>query len=233
MRVRVVLCRAAWFLWFGYALLSSLLPTVFAEDKPLTTRYVECVRDDKGRDLASRSMQTNVVDSKRGLRAYGVVVANYSPDGGCKNTITVYLAGPSGKYRVAFQQTPQRLPDGSVYDGNGIETIQWSPSGARLLIAVSQWTWGTDSTWNTKYVLLTAPQGHARDLPVMVAIDRYFAQPCRRLITSKGWLNDVQIGIEIEPAKDVDEDAVATPNASCVSAPTRFAFDVKSGDLLK
>lgn len=43
--------------------------------KPLATQGVECVRDDKGRDVASRKMQTPIFVSKKGARAFGVVAA--------------------------------------------------------------------------------------------------------------------------------------------------------------
>lgn len=175
-------------------------------------------------------MQTPVFDSKQGFRAYGVVVASYSPEGACKNTSTIYLAEPGGRFRVALQQTPELLPDGSVYDGNGIEAIRWSPSGTRLLVAVSQWTWGTDSTWNTKYLLLTPSNVGARELPIMAAIQRYFAKPCTRLDRSRGWLDDTRIDIEVNPYKDEYEGGAADPTPSCVATPTRFSFDVVSGD---
>lgn len=162
-----------------------------------------------------------------------MVVASHLPEGTCKNTSTFYLAEPAGTFRVALRQTPEPLPDGSVYDGNGIETIQWSPSGTRLLIEVSQWTWGTDYTWNTKYILLTPAEGGARELPIMAAIQRYFAQPCARLVSLKGWLDDARIDIELNSDKDVDEEDVAGPTPSCVGTPTGFSFDVDAGDFLK
>ncbi len=176
-------------------------------------------------------MPTPVFDSKQGFRAYGVVLASHSAEGACKNSSTVYFAQPAGTFRVALQQTPEPLPDGSVYDGNGIKSIQWSPSGTRLLIEVSQWTWGTDSDWNTKYILLT-PEGDVRELPIMAAIQKHFAQPCVWLDRSKGWLDDARIDIELNPAKDVDEEGVAGPTPSCIGTPTQFSFDVVSGDFL-
>ena len=177
-------------------------------------------------------MQTPVFISKQGFRAYGVVVARHSLEGSCKNISTVYVAEPAGTFEIAFQQTPELLPDGSVYDGNGIETIRWSPSGTRTLIEVSQWTWGTDSTWNTKYILLTPDEGSARELPIPAAIQRHFAQPCARLVRSKGWLDDGRISIELMPVKDVDEQGVADATPSCVANPTLFSFEVDSGDFL-
>jgi hypothetical protein len=232
MRLTPVLCRAPRFLWYGCLLFCCVPASAFAQGKPLATEYVECLRDDKGLDVGSRSMQTPVFDSKQGFRAYGMVVASRSLEGTCKNTSTVYLAEPAGTFRVALRQTPELLPDGSVYDGNGIESIQWSPSGTRALIQVSQWTWGTDSTWNTKYILLTPAEGSARELPIPAAIQRYFAQPCARLVSSMGWLDDGRISIELMPVKDVDEEGVADPTPSCVAKPTLFSFEVGSGDFL-
>jgi hypothetical protein len=188
------------------------------------------MRDDKGRDIESRTMQTPVFDSERGFKVYGLVVASHSLEETCNNTSTIYLAEPAGRFRVAFQQTPEFLPDGSVYDGNGIEGIEWSPSGTRTLIRVSQWTWGTDFGWNTKYILLVAAEGTARDLSLSAAIRRHFAHPCARLVSTKGWLDDGRISIELMPVNDLDEEGMADTTPSCVEQPTLFTFEVDSGD---
>src|SRR3954468_16747526 len=68
-------------------------------------------------------MPTPVFDSKQKFKAYGVVVACRSPEGVCENTTSVYFTKPEGTVQVAFQQQSERLPDGGVYDGNGIEDI--------------------------------------------------------------------------------------------------------------
>jgi hypothetical protein len=232
MRLSVVLCRAPRFLWYAYLLLCCVAANAFAQSKPLVTQYVECVQDDKGRDVASRSMQTPVVDSNQGFRAYGVVVASHSAEGTCKNTSTVYLAEPAGTFRAALQQTPELLPDGSVYDGNGIESIEWSPSGTRVLIQVSQWTWGTDSSWNTKYILLTPGEWSTKELPIPAAIQRYFAQPCAWLASAKEWLDEGTISIELLPVNELDEEGVPDSTPSCVATPTLFGFEVDSGNVL-
>jgi hypothetical protein len=104
------------------------------------------------------------------------------------------------------------------------------PSGTRLLIEVSQWTWGTDSTWNTKYILLTPGEVGARELPFVAAIQRYFVPLCAWFDSLKGWLNETRIDVEVSPYKGVDDEDVADPTPSCVSTPTRFSFDVMSGD---
>ena len=163
-------------------------------------------------------------------KAYGVVVASRSPEGACTNTTTVYFAEPASTFRVAFQQQPERLPDGSVYDGNGVENIQWSPAGTRLLIEVSQWTWGTDSAWNTKYILISPATGEVQEVPIAAVIQKYFAKPCAWLDSSKGWLDDGRIDIELKPYKDLDEEGELGPTPSCVAKPTRFSFDVDSGN---
>jgi hypothetical protein len=64
----------------------------------------------------------------------------------------------------------------------------------------------------------------------MAAIQRYFVPPCARLVSSNGWLNETRIDVEVDPYKDVDDKGVAGPTPSCVATPTRFSFDVVSGD---
>ena len=49
---------------------------------------------------------------------------------------------------------------------------------------------------------------------------------------SKAWLDEGRIDIELKPYKDVDEEGDPGPTPSCVAKPTRFSFDVDSGNLL-
>jgi hypothetical protein len=156
------------------------------------------------------------------------VIANRSPEGVCKNTTSVYLAGPEGTVRVAFQQQADRLPGGSVYDGNGIVNILWSPAGTRLLVEVSQWTWGTDSTWNTKYILINPATGQVNELPIAATIQKHFPKSCAWLDSSNGWLDDQRISVELKPNPDSDEEGNSGPTPSCVEKATRFRFDVDS-----
>jgi hypothetical protein len=229
----IVISWAPRFLCYASVLLGCVATTVYSQDKPLKTEYLECVLDNKSRNVASRSLQTPVFESEQGFKAYGLVIASYSPEGACKNTSTVYLAEPARTFRVVFQQTQERLADGSVYDGNGIENMHWSLSGTRLLVEVSQWTWGTDTGLYTKYILVTAYGDGVTELPIASAIRRYFVQPCIRLVSSKGWVDDTHIGIVINPDKDVDEEGKADPTRSCVGTTTQFSFDIDSGDLVK
>jgi hypothetical protein len=233
MQVLVTSCWARRFLWYASVLLCCVPITLCSQDKPLKTAYLECVRDNRGRNIASRSLQTPVFESKQAFKAYGLVFASYSPEGACKSISTVYLAEPAGTFRVVRQQTEELLADGTVYDGNGIQNIQWSPSGTRLLIEISQWTWGTDAGSNTKYILVGTSGDGGRELPVVSAIQRYFAQPCVMLVSSKGWLDDAHIGIEINSDKDVDEEGRRGPTRSCVGSTTQFSFDTDSGEFGK
>lgn len=232
MQLRLTSPRASRYCWYGFVLVCCVAANAVAESKPLPTQYVECVRDDKGVDIASQSMPTPIFNSMQGFKAYGVVAATYSPEGACTNTTTVYVAEPAGTFRVALQQQSERLQDGSVYDGNGIERIEWSPTGTRLLVEISQWTWGTDGGGSTKYILLTPATGEITELPIAAAIQKHFAKACVRLVSSSGWLDDERIGIELKPDKDVDEEGKAGPTPSCVAEPTLFSFDVDFGDFL-
>jgi hypothetical protein len=101
------------------------------------------------------------------------------------------------------------------------------------LIEVSQWTWGTDSTWNTKYILVTPGTGEVRELPIMTAIQKHFAKTCAWRDSSKGWSDEARIEIGIEAAKDVDEEGLLNRTPSCVGNTTQFSYDVNSGNFLK
>ena len=200
-------------------------------EKPLATRYVECVRDHLGRDVASRTLRTPIFESRQGSKAYGVVTAEHTSNG-CQNTATLYIADPGEEgFRAVLQQKPEALPDGTVYDGDGIEAIRWSPSGKRILLEVSQWIWGTDSGWNIKYFVLPSDGRSARELPIRDAVATYFSRSCVREIASKQWLDDTRFEIEVRPAKDLDEEGMAGPTPSCVQKPRRFHFDVLRGRL--
>jgi hypothetical protein len=203
---------------------------VAQRDKPLATAYVECVRDAKGRDIASRSVRTPAFKPVRGT-VYAVVTAEHSRQYSCENNTAVYIAGGGRKRRLAFQQKPERLPDGTVYDGNGVEAIRWSPSGDRMVVEVSQWKWGTDSGWNTKYIVLSPATEAATEIPVLRDIAQQFPQECVRNVISKGWRDNTHIAVEVGPAKDVDEEGLPGPTPSCVVKPTSYFFDVESGRL--
>lgn len=116
---------------------------VAQRDKPLATAYVECVRNANGQDIASRSVRPPTFKSAQGM-VCAVVTAEHTQLSSCENNTAVYIAGRDRKPHLAFQQKPERLSDGTVYDGNGVEAIRWSPSGDRMAVEVSQWTWGTD-----------------------------------------------------------------------------------------
>jgi len=204
--------------------------SVAQRDKPLATAYVECVRDAKGRDTASRSVRTPAFKSMRGT-VFAVVTAEHSRQFSCENNTAVYIAGRGRKPHLAFQQKPEPLPDGTVYDGNGVEAIRWSPSGDRVVVEVSQWTWGTDSGWNTKYIVLNPATEAATEIPVLREIAQQFRQECVRNITSKGWRDNTHIAVEVGPAKDVDEEGLPGPTPSCVVKPASYLFDVESGRL--
>lgn len=232
MRIPLTPCRLSRYRWYACLLFCCAAANAFADDKPLPTQLVECVQDAKGVSLASQSIATPVFDSKQGFRAYGVVVASSSPQGACTNTTTIYLAEPIGTVRIAFQQQSERRQDGSVYDGNGIEKIQWSPAGTRLLIVVSQWTWGTDSTWNTKYILFTPATGRVSELPISAGIQKYFAKPCTWFDSPGAWLDDGRIAIKLQPYNSVDEEGNPEATPSCIATPAWFSFDVDSGDFM-
>jgi hypothetical protein len=195
---------------------------------PLPSQYVECVRDDKALDVASRTVQTPIIISKTGSRTFGKVVAKV--ERGCQNTSTVYVSEHHQPFRVIFEQKAELEADGTTLDGNGVEALLWSPSGARLLLGISQWIWGSDTGSVTKYLLYRA----AKPLKAIDPIDavwKTFNQPCSALIQSREWINERRIELTAKPFVSTDEEGIPDGTPACLKKPLRFAFDVEAGKL--
>lgn len=195
--------------------------------KPLATRYVECVRNDKGVDLASRKVRTPSIVSKRGDRAFAVVAADL--DRGCSNTSMLYVAEPHSSFRLVFAQDVERNADSTISDGNGIEAILWSPSGKRLLAQVPQWTMASDADWDMKYILFSAGDWKAHEVPASDSIWSHFNRECAARLETEGWIDDdhVELIVKYLFSTDVEGEPDGTP--SCVQKPMRFSFDVRTG----
>ena len=195
------------------------------QHETLSTRYVECLRNAQGLPVASRAIKTPIFASADGSRAYGIVRAEHHSFS-CENISRIYLANAHGPFRVLFRQGEEKLPNGMVYDGNGVEAIRWSPSGTRLLLEVSQWTWGTDSTWNTKYILFTKGHPEPQQLSPEETIWQQFPQPCQMTIESLGWTDDTHVAFSVSPSREYDEEGTPLPTPPCVDKTKRFTFDV-------
>jgi len=197
--------------------------------KPLSTQYVECVRNDKGVDVASREVKTPVFTSKKGAKSFGVVTAAVESAGGCRNRTTLYVAQPHGSFQLVYQQGIEPTGDGSTYDGNGIEAIRWSPSGKRALFQISQWIWGSDFGANTKFVVFTTGNREARVISPFEAVWKHYNQPCAARIETTGWIDDDRIQLNVNPFVDTDEEGIRSSTPSCVKGPVEFSFDVDAG----
>jgi hypothetical protein len=196
---------------------------------PLPSQFVECVRDDKGLDVGSRTVRTRVVASKTGSRAYGKVVAK--PERGCRNTSTIFVSEPTQSFRVVFEQSTEAEGDGSgILNGNGVEAILWSPSGSRLLVEISQWIWGSDTDVLTKY-LVYEPQKPVTVIKPVETIWKTFKQPCTALIESRGWIDNNRIELEVKPFLSTDEEGIPDGTPICLEKAMKFSFDVEMGTL--
>jgi hypothetical protein len=205
-------------LWSGYA----QGPQSHTVQPKFGTEFVQCVRDDKGVDIASREMRTPVIVSKDGPKSFGVVLAELQGSS-CRNRTTVYLAEPGRPFRLVFQQEVERDPDpaGTIYDGNGIEALRWSPSGKYLLAEITQWTWGSDFGFNTKYLVIAHDSSSVKQIFPEKTIRALFKSPCSMTIKSIGWSGEA--GIRMEASPFIDEEN-GTP--SCINSPTSFLFNI-------
>jgi hypothetical protein len=195
---------------------------------PLPSQFVKCVQDDKGVDVASRTVQTPIFRSKTGSRAFGKVVAKV--ERGCQNTSAIYVSEHQQPFRLVFEQKGEVQDDGTTLNGNGVEALLWFPSGARLLVEISQWVWGSDADTPTKYLLYRA----AKPVKVINPLDavwRSFSQPCSALVESAGWIDDIRIELTAKPFVSTDEEGIPDGTPKCLKKPMRFSFDVETGKL--
>ena len=194
--------------------------------KPLPTEFVDCVTNERGAFIASRKEQTPMLTSSIGSIAYAEVSAETSGDGDCENNTTVYIAERNGgAFRPVLRQGEEHLPDSSIYDGNGVAYLSWSPSGKNLLAVVFQWTYGTDGGGNYKYLLIEEDNSAKLILPER-AIWEQFKKPCYASISFNGWIDNRRIGLEVRPFVAMDDEDEPDPTPSCVKEATTFSFDL-------
>jgi hypothetical protein len=200
--------------------------------KPLSAEFVNCVTNPNGVPVASHKQRTPVVESKTGSRAYGEVNAQSSKIGVCENRTVVYVADINGAFRPILQQNLETTGDGSVYDGNGVSYLSWSPSGKNLLVVLFQWTWGTDGGGNNKYFLIDIGDDSPKLISPERAIRKQFSQPCASLINFTRWLDDHRIELEVRPFIARNEEGEPDGTASCVKETTMFSFDIASNAVM-
>ena len=194
--------------------------------KPLPTEFVNCVTNQRGVATASNKQRTPLVKSSVGNIAYGEVTAETSRGGSCQNNTTVYTAGSNGSFRPVLQQGVERIPDGSIYDGNGIAYLSWSPSGRNLLAVLFQWTYGTDAGGNYKYFVIGKEDNSANLIFPERAIWEKFKPPCNALISFNGWVDNQRIRLEVRPFVATDEEGKRDPTPACIKETTMFSFDI-------
>ncbi|PYX97078.1 MAG: hypothetical protein DMG63_15375 [Acidobacteria bacterium] len=194
--------------------------------KPLPTEFVDCVTNQRGVPVASNKQQTPLIKSRSGIVAYAEITAQSSTIGQCQNSTTVYVGQGNGSFRRVLRQGVERISDGSIYDGNGVAYMSWSPSGRNLLVVLFQWIWGTDGDGNYKYFLIKAGDNAARLMFPERAIWEQFKHPCYAQISFNGWVDDERIQLETRPFINFDEEGKPDPTPSCIKEPTMFSFDV-------
>ena len=194
--------------------------------KPLSTEFVDCVRNQLAVPVASHKQRTPVIESKTGSLAYGEISAEES-GGSCQNSTVVYVADINGSFRPALQQGVETLPDGSIYDGNGAAYMSWSPSGRTLLVVLFQWTWGTDDGGNYKYFLIKTGDNAPKLLLPERTIRKQFKQPCTALISFNRWVDDTRIELQVRPFVATNEEGEPAGTRSCINVATLFSFDIE------
>jgi hypothetical protein len=211
----------------------AFLTCAFAQGTHLATQYVDCERNARGENVASREMKTPVFTSKLGDRAYGIVIARLVGTD-CKYGSTIYLSKGMGEYQVIFKQEAEQNPDTTWFEGSGVQNLRWSPDGENLLVEIFQWKNGSDAAGRTKYLIFNRDHSSSvKEIGPEELVYNWFHKDCSPLMESTGWIDETHIGIQVKPFTLTDEEGKpdkTTP--TCVDKPNLFSFDVGKGKVL-
>jgi hypothetical protein len=198
----------------------------FAQDKQprvsaTDTSYLSCTiwTGKRWTPSTSRTARTQMFQSPKGYRAYGVVRAIVK-DGSCENSSTLFVARAAVQpFKIAHAE-----PRSGSGDGNGIRLIGWSPSGEKLLAEVNFWKYETDRGFSHVPLIYDAAAGKTSEIRGLdKALTQHFGSDCEFESTIAAWKDDEQIMVRVsKPPEDKSYE-----QHSCVSEPSLFVYDLE------
>lgn len=192
---------------------SQVQPRPTSKDKPLSAN-ASCYDAATGKLVGSRTSRTSVLVSPDGrFRAYAesdAVAPGLANRPECSNTSRLFVAGrDSRKFQtvLTIEPSPESL-------GNGIELIDWSPKGHRLLLAQGSWQYFSD-VGGTRVRIYDADSGSLSSESIVdEAFSRYVGKTCAGIFQPVGFSSSGKIIVTAAPFFEVEEDKPA--GDSCV-----------------
>lgn len=167
-----------------------------------------CYEESTGRLIGSNRSRTSVLMSPDGrYRAYAEskAVASQATNAGsaeCQNTSRLFVAGPkSQKFRpvLVVEPSPGVL-------GNGIDLVDWSPNGHRLLLGQGFWQWGSDAGGIMVRIYDADSENLSSKSLVDEAFRRYVGKDCVAVFQPVGFSLSGKAIVTAGPYFDVGED---------------------------
>jgi hypothetical protein len=193
---------------------SQVQPRPTSKDKPLSAN-ASCYDDAAtGKLVGSRTSRTSVLVSPDGrFQAYAesdAVAPGLANRPECSNTSRLLVAGrDSRKFQIVLtiETSPESL-------GNGIDLIDWSPKGHRLLLAQGSWQYFSD-VGETRVRIYDADSGSLSSGSIVdEAFSRYVRKTCAGIFQPVGFSSSGKIIVTAAPFFEVGEDKPA--GDSCV-----------------
>ena len=210
------------------ALLLSLLQSSNKKDQPLDsatdTSFLSCTvwTGKEWTKPTARSARTPVLQSPKGLRAYGEVQVVIHDDD-CENTTTLHVSrAPGEEFKIFYTKSS------SESDGNGIRLVGWSPDGTKLLAEVTSWKYETDSGFEYTPLIYDVSTNSAKEIPALEkSLLLYFGSNCEFEHSVRGWVTDQQIRVRISRTQESEE----YEQHFCVDGPKLFVYYLQKDKL--
>ena len=180
-----------------------------SRDKSLSATAT-CYDGSTGSLVGSRSSRTSIlVSPDGGFRAYAESDAVATgPE--CRNTSRLLIAPQDSQgFRVVLTVKPS-----SQAPGNGIDIIDWSPSGHRLLLAQGFWQYGSDVGRSSVRIYDADSDKLSSEGLVDEAFSQRVGKKCAATFEPLGFSRNGNAVVKAKPYFDYGEDKAA--ENSCV-----------------
>ena len=173
-----------------------------------------CYDTASGKLVGSRTSRTSVLVSPDGtFRAYAqsdAVASGAANRPECSNTSRLFVAG---RDRRKFQ-TVLTIESSPESRGNGIDLVDWSRKGHRLLLAQGSWQYGSD-VGETRVRTYDADSDRLSSESLLDEVfSRYAGKVCAAIFQPLGFSDSGSAVVKAEPYFDYGEDRAAED--SCV-----------------
>jgi hypothetical protein len=192
--------------------------TRMSRDKSLSAT-VSCYDASTGSLIGSRSSRTSIlVSPDGGFRAYAESDAVATgPE--CRNTSKLFVAPQSSQdFRIVLAVEPS-----SQASGNGIDIIDWSPTGHHLLLAQGFWQYGSDVGRSSVRIYDADSDRLSSEGLVDEAFSQQVGKKCAARFEPLGFSRNGKAVVKAEPFFDYGEDKAAED--SCVRRESFWLVD--------